>query len=148
MKKTAPILITGILALTGYLSFWPVPIEPVSWNAPIAPGYTGGRVLGFDFDAAGNLIGADAMHGVLTVAPDRTINLLVNTVNGDPVRYANSVVADNGMIYFTDSSARFALSVWGGTFEASMLDIVEQSTTGRVLEYDPAQVKRVFWPKA
>jgi sugar lactone lactonase YvrE len=103
---------------------------------------TGGRVLGFDFDAAGNLIAADAMRGVLMIAPDRTIHMLVDTVDGDPVRYPNSVVvASDGKVYFTDSSARFAPSVWGGTFEASMLDIVEQSATGRVIEYDPAYRK-------
>ena len=33
---------------------------------------------------------------------------------------------------------RFAPADWGGTFEASVLDILEQSATGRILEYDPA----------
>ena len=37
-----------------------------------------------------------------------------------------------------DASTRFAPKDWGGTFEASVLDILEQSATGRVLEYDPA----------
>jgi len=44
----------------------------------------------------------------------------------------------SGKIYFTDASTRFAPAKWGGTFEASVLDILEQSATGRVLEYDPA----------
>ena len=58
---------------------------------------------------------------------------------GDPVRYANSiVVAPDGMIYFTDASTRFAPADWGGTYPASVLDILEQSATGRVLAYDPA----------
>ncbi len=189
----------AIAAIIAYLCWWPVPIEPVSWNAPVAPGYvdahapnhrlaglqlislgdekgpehvalgrdgklyastasggivrmnpdgtelelfvnTGGRVLGFDFDTNGNLIAADAMRGVLMIAPDRNVTLLVSAMNGGAVSYPNSlVVASNGKIYFTDSSARFAPSHWGGTFEASMLDIVEQSATGRVLEYDVAQ---------
>ena len=29
------------LALAAYLSVWPVPVEPVSWQAPAAPGYVG-----------------------------------------------------------------------------------------------------------
>jgi hypothetical protein len=29
------------LALAAYLSLWPVPIQPISWKAPAAPGYTG-----------------------------------------------------------------------------------------------------------
>jgi len=49
------------------------------------------------------------------------------------------VVAGNGKIYFSDASTRFAPATWGGTFEASILDIIEQSATGRILEYDPAQ---------
>ena len=108
----------------GYLCFWPVPAEPMSWSAPTPPGYigayvpntrlaglrtidignefgpehiaigpdgklyaamtsgsllrmdpdggrqevfanTGGRVLGFDFDAEGRMIAADAMKGLL-----------------------------------------------------------------------------------
>lgn len=201
MKTITPIVIAVIVTVAAYLVLWPVPIEPVSWNAPAAPGYTGahipnnrlaglqlialgseegpehvvltrdgklyaamasgailrmnpdgtamevfvntgGRVLGFDFDVAGNLIAADAMRGVLTIAPDRTIHMLVDTVQGVPMRYPNSVVvASNGKIYLTDSSTRFAPSVWGGTFEASMLDIVEQSATGRVIEYDPVHGK-------
>ncbi len=31
----------ALLALSGYLLFWPVPIDPVSWNAPQTAGYTG-----------------------------------------------------------------------------------------------------------
>ena len=44
----------------------------------------------------------------------------------------------HGKIYFTDSSQRFAPSRWGSTQEAALLDVLEQSATGRVLEYDPA----------
>jgi sugar lactone lactonase YvrE len=100
---------------------------------------TGGRVLGFDFDAAGNLIAADAVKGLLSIGPDRKITVLTDQVGGDPIRYADAVVvARNGKIYLSDASTRFAPARWGGTFEASVLDIIEQSSTGRILEYDPA----------
>ena len=100
---------------------------------------TGGRVLGFDFDAVGNLIAADAILGLLSVASDRKISILVNTLDNEPIRYADAaVVARSGRIYFTDASTRFGAKDYGGTFEASILDILEQSCTGRVLEYDPA----------
>ncbi len=187
-----------LLALAAYLSFWPVPVQPVSWQAPAASGYTGdhapnnrlvglqtiplgteqgpehivlsrdgklyaavasgnilrmapdgkaqevfvntgGRVLGFDFDAAGNLIAADAIKGLLSINPRGKITVLADNVGGDPIRYADAVVvASSGRIYFSDASTRFAPALWGGTFEASILDIIEQSATGRVLEYDPA----------
>lgn len=99
---------------------------------------TGGRVLGFDFDADGSLIAADAMQGVLKITPDATIEVLIDHVAGEPIQYPNSVmIAQDGTIYFTDSSKRFAPAAWGGTFEASLLDIVEQSASGRVIAYHP-----------
>jgi len=65
--------------------------------------------------------------------------VLTDTVNGDPIRYADAVVvAKSGKMYFSDASTRFAPKDWGGTFEASVLDILEQASTGRILEYDPA----------
>ena len=133
MKKMVRALALLLLALVGYLGLWPVPLQPVAWNAPAAPGYsgvhaannklselqlislgaeegpehivlardgrlyaavasgnilrmntdgtgqevfanTGGRVLGFDFDAAGQLIAADAIKGLLAIGPDRKIS--------------------------------------------------------------------------
>jgi sugar lactone lactonase YvrE len=100
---------------------------------------TGGRVLGFDFDAAGRMIAADAVKGLLAIEPDRKVTLLTDKVGADPIRYADAVVvAKTGKIYFSDASARFAPAQWGGTFEAAVLDIIEQASTGRILEYDPA----------
>ena len=106
---------------------------------------TGGRVLGFDFDAQGNLIAADSVKGLLSIAPDAKVTLLTATVNGDPIRYADAVVvAKNGKMYLSDASTRFAPKDWGGTFEASVFDIIEQAATGRILEFDPAtRVTRV-----
>jgi sugar lactone lactonase YvrE len=106
---------------------------------------TGGRVLGFDFDASGNLIAADVDNGLLSISPDKKMTILTDKVNGNPIRYADAVVvAKSGKIYLSDASARFAPKDWGGTFEASVLDILEQSSTGRILEYDPAnQTTRV-----
>lgn len=100
---------------------------------------TGGRVLGFDFDAQGNLIAADAMRGLLKIAPDGKLSVLADKLGKDPIRYADAVVvAKSGKIYLSDASTRFAPKDWGGTFEASVLDILEQSSTGRIIEYDPS----------
>lgn len=205
MKKIAKLVLLLLVAVAAYLSFWPVPIVPVSWSAVPAPGYvgphtannklanlkmislgaeegpehiaigkdgklyttvasgnilrmnadgsnqevfanTGGRVLGFDFDAAGNLIAADAVKGLLSISPDKKTSVLANSVNvsangktvADQIRYADAVVvAQSGKMYFSDASTRFAPADWGGTFEASILDILEQSSTGRILEFDP-----------
>jgi len=203
MKKALLIFVSVVVivvcALIAYLVIWPVPIKPVAWDAPKAPGYvgphevntkladlkiidlgseegpehivigkdgklyttvasgnilrmnpdggsqevfinTGGRVLGFDFDARGNMIAADAMKGLLSISRDKKITVLTDKVHGNPIRYADAVVvAKNGKIYFSDASTRFAPGDWGGVFNASILDIMEQSATGRILEYDPAK---------
>jgi sugar lactone lactonase YvrE len=101
---------------------------------------TGGRVLGFDFDAKGRMIAADAVKGLLAIDAERRVTVLADRVSAnDPIGYANSVVvAPDGAIYFTQSSTRFLPAQWGGTYEASVLDVLEQSATGRVLAYDPA----------
>jgi len=198
MKKLFLTIIVFLLLLAAYLILWPVPIQPISWKAPMPPGYTGphavntklanlkmislgkeegpeqivigkdgklyttvtsgnilrmnpdgseqevfantgGRVLGFDFDTSGNLIAADVDKGLLSIGPDKKIIVLADKVNGDPIRYADAVVvAKSGKIYLSDASTRFAPKDWGGVFESSILDILEQSSTGRVLEYDPA----------
>jgi sugar lactone lactonase YvrE len=103
---------------------------------------TGGRALGLDFDAQGRMIVADAMLGLLAITPDRKVQVLADKVDGDPIRYADAVVvARNGKIYFSDASMRFGPAQWGGTFEASVLDIIEQRSTGRILEFDPASAR-------
>jgi len=104
---------------------------------------TGGRVLGFAFDSAGRMIASDAMRGLLAIDAGGNISVLTDHVSADdPIRYANSIVINpEGLIYFTDASGKFAPSEWGGTLEASMLDIIEQACTGRVLAYDPATGK-------
>jgi sugar lactone lactonase YvrE len=101
---------------------------------------TGGRVLGFAFDASGNMLAADAFKGLLQISRDGQVQVLTDRVGNDPIRYADAViVARSGEVYFTDASTRFSPADWGGTFEASILDIIEQSATGRVLAYDPAR---------
>lgn len=99
----------------------------------------GGRVLGFAFDGDGRLIAADAMRGLLAIGTDRQVRVLTDHVSpSDPIRYADAVVvAPDGTIYFTDASTRFSPAQWGGTYGASLLDIMEQSATGRILAHDP-----------
>lgn len=201
-RKIVGIMIAVVVAAIAYLAFWPVPAEPVAWQAPTPPGFTGayapntklaelrtidvgtdigpehiaigpdgklyaamengnllrmdpdggsrevfantgGRVLGFDFDAQGRMIAADAMKGLLVITPDARVTVLADHVSsGDAVGYANSIlVAPDSTIYFTDASARFSPKEWGGTYQASVLDVMEQSSTGRVLAHDAATGK-------
>ncbi|TQV84321.1 SMP-30/gluconolactonase/LRE family protein [Exilibacterium tricleocarpae] len=116
------------------------------WILRLAPGQdvaepwlnTGGRPLGMDFDRQGNLIVADAFIGLLSISADGRQQLLANTAAGVPIRYANGVaVAGDGKIYFSDSSTKFSARAIGGTYEASLLDILEHGGHGRLLVFDP-----------
>jgi len=103
---------------------------------------TGGRPLGIRFDPAGNLLVADAFRGLLRIAPDGTIAVLATEADGKAILYANSVdVAADGKVYFSDASTKFGASQWGGTYPASLLDILEHGGHGRLLVYDPGAKK-------
>ncbi|MCP8616343.1 SMP-30/gluconolactonase/LRE family protein [Salirhabdus salicampi] len=193
---------TLTLLLTLYLTLWPVPIEPVYWDAPQSNGYTsphnvnyiladmkfielnnynkpehivyrdnwlyaamkggiiirvrpdgtesevvvntGGRPLGFDFDSKGALLIADPLYGdhggllkVTDVDGGGEIKLLTDSAEGYPIHFADAVVVSkSGMIYFTDASLIKAKEI-GDVGKAGELDILANSSTGRVLEYNP-----------
>ena len=100
--------------------------------------HTGGRPLGLAFDPDGRLLIADAYRGLLRVAADRRVEVLADHVNGSPIRFANAVcAASDGRVFVSDSSQRFGAEEWGGTFTASIIDIMEGRATGRVLVFDP-----------
>jgi len=196
--------VVGLIALLFlYLLFWPVPIDPVSWNAPVDAGLvdpfasndrlrsakvfdlgnhegpedvtggpdgliyaatadgviirlrsdgssvevfaeTGGRPLGIEFDADGNLFVANAYLGIQKITPDGSVHVLVDTYDGQRIEYANDLaVAANGKIYFSDASSKFSADESGGSYEASLLDILEHGGHGRIFEFDPASSKTV-----
>jgi len=197
IKKILWLLLLVIAAIILYFVAWPVPVDPVAWEAPPNPGYSGpftanerlkgveslaiagnhgpedialdaqgriyaathegrivrlnpdgsdpqnwvdtkGRPLGIDFDSQGNLIVADAMRGLLSIAPDGTITELAVTADDVPIRFADDVdVAADGKIYFSDASTKFGAKEWGDTYEASLLDLMEHGGHGRLLVYDP-----------
>jgi len=192
-------VVVGLIALLFlYFLFWPVPIDPVSWDAPVDAGLvdpfasndrlrraevfdlgshtgpedvtggpdgliyaatadgviirlrpggsrvevfaeTGGRPLGIEFDADGNLFVANATLGIQKITPDGSVQVLVDTYDGQRIEYADDLaVAANGKIYFSDASSKFSASKSGGSYEASLLDILEHGGHGRIFEFDPA----------
>ena len=191
--------ISGVLfaALFLYLLFWPVPITPVAWDAPVSAGlidpflpndrlskarlidlgdhegpedivggpdgriYTatsdgavlrfgpndggvevfanaGGRPLGMEFDREGNLLVANAHLGLQRIAPSGDVTVLVSEFNAEKISYPDDVaVADDGTIFFSDASAKFSARDNGGSYNASLLDIMEHGGHGRVFRHDP-----------
>lgn len=115
-----------------------VRLEADGTSSPTEWANTEGRPLGIVFDHKGNLIVADAYKGLLSIAPNQEISCLTTASTDGPIQYANNAdVATNGRIYFTDSSTKFAARPWGGTYQASLLDIMEHGGHGRLLVYDP-----------
>ncbi|MEM1439504.1 MAG: SMP-30/gluconolactonase/LRE family protein [Pseudomonadota bacterium] len=93
---------------------------------------TGGRPLGMAFDTAGQLIVADADRGLLAIAPDGTINVLVDANDDDSLRFTDDLVIGNdGVIWFTNASQRFGVHRY-------MYDFLEASRTGEVIRFDPS----------
>lgn len=186
------------LALIGlYLVTWPVPVDPVAWQAPEDQGLTGvfaandalaaaktidlgahegpedvavghddalyatmssgavlridqdtgnasefaragGRPLGIESTPDGSLVVANAYLGIQRISPLGEVNNLLNAVDGEQLAYADDLaVASDGIIYFSDASTKFGALAWQGSYEASLLDILEHGGHGRVIAFDP-----------
>lgn len=93
---------------------------------------TGGRPLGLAVVSDDGLLVCDALRGLLRVnLADRSVEVLVAEIDGEPVNFASNVVAaPDGTIFFTTSTRRFGIDHWRG-------DILENSSTGRLLRRDP-----------
>jgi sugar lactone lactonase YvrE len=192
------ILVAAMLlgAMSLYLVAWPVPIQPVSWNAPTDRGLVdpfelndllraasaidlgefegpedatigtdgniyvttlsghvvqlrdgrvkpfanpGGRPLGIEAQPDGTLLVANAFFGLQRIARNGSVTTLLSEVGGRPLVYANNLaVGPDGTIYFSESSSKFGAESSHGTYEASLLDIMEHGGHGRVFSFDPA----------
>jgi len=92
---------------------------------------TKGRPLGLIFDASGNLIVADAVVGLMSIAANGQPSVLATEAEGVPFRCTNDLdVAADGTIYFTDASYKFPLT-------QLKADLLEHQPNGRFLSYDP-----------
>ena len=190
--------ISGIfLALVStYLLLWPVPVDPVAWQAPVDRGYidpfapnkqlksatgidlgsfegpedatlgqdgriyvttkdgsiiriqnrgvsefvnAGGRPLGIETDQNGSLVIANAVLGLQRIDRDGSITVLLDEFEQQPLKNANNLgIGPNGVIYFSQSSRKFTSEGFGGSYEASLLDILEHGGHGNVYSFDPA----------
>lgn len=96
---------------------------------------TGGRPLGMDFDAQGNLVLADAYKGLLRIDPAGKIEVLASAADGVPFAFTDDLdIASDGRIYFTDASSKFQQPDY-------LLDLLEGRPYGRLMVFDPASGK-------
>lgn len=93
---------------------------------------TGGRPLGIELCADGTLVVCDTTRGLLRVDPvNGNVTSLTSMGAGVSLRFCNNAaVANDGAVYFSDSSLRFGIEQWRA-------DLVEHSETGRLLRCDP-----------
>lgn len=198
MRKWLLTATMPIVPVVLYLALAPVPIDPVTWNAPIDEGlvdpfdsnnllspargidlgdhegpedaaighdgflyvttsggdvlrvhprgnqvgvfaHLGGRPLGIEAAADGSLLVANAYLGLQRISSDGHVSTLVDEIDDKPLVYANDVaVAGDGTVYLTESSTRFGAEQYGGTYAASLLDILEHGGHGRVIAFDSA----------
>ena len=196
MNKSLAIAGALLAVVLLYLLAWPVPIDPVSWDAPVDRGlvepflqndqlaaataidlgtfegpedatigadgrlyattsdghilridsgqvgeftFAGGRPLGIETGRDGSFVVANAHIGLQRI--DRTGNVLtvLNEFNGEPLYDANSLaIAADGTIYFSVSSRKFGAKKFHGSYEASLLDILEHGGQGLLLAFDPS----------
>lgn len=196
MIRTLALVGSALAFVILYLLLWPVPIDPVAWEAPADRGLvdpfetndqmkfvrsidlgehdgpedvalgadgqlyatttggmilridrrgnvsefadTGGRPLGIETDADGSLVVANAYAGLQRIRRDGSVVTLLNSVAGQPLGYADDLaIAADGTIYFSEASTKFRAADFGGTYEGSLLDIMEHGGHGLIIEFRP-----------
>ncbi|SDY82326.1 Strictosidine synthase [Amycolatopsis xylanica] len=93
--------------------------------------HTGGRPLGLELHGEDELLVCDANLGLLTVGINggKVTTLATEALGLKLVFCNNAAVAQDGTIYFTDSSRRFPITHWRD-------DLIEQTAGGRLLRRD------------
>lgn len=100
----------------------------------------GGRPLGLEFGADGFLYVANAPLGLQRISPEGTVERLVSEFDGAPVNFADDLaIATDGRVFFSDASSKFNPATTGGSYDASLLDIMEHGGHGRIFEYSPTK---------
>jgi sugar lactone lactonase YvrE len=91
-----------------------------------------GRPLGLEFLGDGELLVCASQAGLLAVSlQTQRVRTLTDQVDGRPLQAVNNAaVADDGSIYFTDSSQRYRVPQWRA-------DIVQRTRSGRLFRRAP-----------
>ncbi|MDJ0710000.1 MAG: SMP-30/gluconolactonase/LRE family protein [Woeseiaceae bacterium] len=195
MRRFLLVIGASLAAVLLYLLFWPVPIDPVAWRAPVDRGLvdpyapnrqlqaatgirlgefegpedatlghdgsvyvttsqglvirvrqrrvepfadTGGRPLGIEVDSDGSFVVANAVHGLQRIDRQGNVSLLLSQVDDTPVYPNNLAIAADGRIFFTEASNKFGAARFRGSYNASLLDIMEHGGHGGVFMFNPS----------
>jgi sugar lactone lactonase YvrE len=93
---------------------------------------TGGRPLGLELHPDGRLLVCDARRGVLLVdVASGSVEQVLDAAAGRPLVFCNNAaVAEDGTVWFSDSSAHHGIDRWKE-------EMVQATRTGRLLRLDP-----------
>ena len=195
MKRVLFALSALLAGLLLYLLLWPVPINPVAWNAPIDRGLvdpfapnrllqaatgirlgdyegpedaslghdgsiyattsegvvirirqrrveafanTEGRPLGIEVDRDGSFVVANAYLGLQRIDRQGNVESLLSHIGDTPIYPNNLAIASDGRIFFSEASSKFGAERFRGTYNASLLDIMEHGGHGGLFVFDPA----------
>ena len=99
---------------------------------------SGSWVAGLHFDKGGNLIALSHKQGLISISPNKQVTVLAATdENGKPFLIPNGLdIADNGMIYFTNTS-----EIAPYTIKYGRKVIMEMKPLGGLYRYNPATKK-------
>ena len=101
--------------------------------------FTDGRPLGIETASDGSLVIANAYSGLQRVDMNGNVSTIFDSVDGTTPVYPNNLaVGNDGKLYFTEASSKFGADKYRGSYNASLLDIMEHGGHGSVIEYDPA----------
>ncbi|GAA1542482.1 SMP-30/gluconolactonase/LRE family protein [Nocardioides humi] len=94
--------------------------------------HTGGRPLGLEWAPDGRLLVCDARRGLLWVDPaSGAVESITAEVDGRRMVFCNNAaLAEDGTIWWSDSSTQFGIERWKD-------DFVRNTRTGRLLRRDP-----------
>lgn len=99
----------------------------------------GGRPLGLALAADGTVLVANHGIGLQRVSADGDVTVLADTAGGTPIALANELAVHDGVVYLTDSSARYTSATIGPDAPSYLLpDLLEGRPTGRVIAHDLA----------
>src|SRR3990167_8291864 len=100
MKKLLGLIALSITAAAGYLILAPSPIDPVAWDAPVAPAMSGVLAVNNDLQDA-ELLAQGKLDGPEDTAVDAQGRVYAGLHNGKIVR----ITADGTVATFADTKA-------------------------------------------
>lgn len=100
--------------------------------------FADGRPLGIETNRDGSFLVANAFIGVQRIDKDGVVSTLLDEFDGRPLVNANNLaIGPDGVVYFSESSSKFGALSASGTYEASLLDLMEHGGHGRIFSFDP-----------